>query len=324
MKKLHLTIFVMIFGISCWAVQAPYKKVVVFANELKSLEKDIDKLEATLGKKNQKYIELVEKRKFLEMKSREIKLEVLERAQSLKGEISRIKKLLAKNLVQSLNKNEESADMLARIVLRKHLEKKLKKYQQNLGAIEQLQEKSKFLEEKINEYYGIETSLLALIEELEQRKIEELSDYREKRLQFKKLKKLSRSRRKKTSKKVATLNVRSFGIPLEKYVSVKKRRKGVDITFKGRQPLKASKDGKVSYLGNLSTFGNVLMLDHGNETRSVIFGHFKSHVKKGEPVKAGQIIGQTKSNGTKLNSINFGIWYKNKAQNTSKLFAKRI
>jgi septal ring factor EnvC (AmiA/AmiB activator) len=66
------------------------------------------------------------------------------------------------------------------------------------------------------------------------------------------------------------------------------------------------------------------MLDHGNETRSVIFGPFTTKVAKGDKVKKGQMIGQTPRNGTKLNVINFGIWYKNKAQDTAKLFAKRI
>jgi septal ring factor EnvC (AmiA/AmiB activator) len=326
LKKTFL-ISLIVFSSLVWGRPAPFKKITEFQSELKTLEKDINKLDHTLGKKNKRYIELIEKRKFLELKTRELNLEILERARFLKNEIKGIKKLLAKNLIQSLNEKEDSADMLARIVLRKHLKKKLSNYQQNLDSVEDLQKKTKFLEEKIEEYYGIETSLLALIEELERKKLEELTDYREKRRKFKQLnkkfKKLKSNKRKITKTK-SFLNIKDFIFPVENYSKVKKHRKGINISLKGNKPIKATRDGKVIYIGDLSTFGHVLMLDHGNETRSVIFGPFTTKVAKGDKVKKGQMIGQTPRNGTKLNVINFGIWYKNKAQDTAKLFAKRI
>lgn len=323
-----LLIFTLLFNATVFARPAPFKKISAFKSELKILEKDINQLDNTLGKKNKKYIELIEKRKFLELKTRELNLEILERARFLKNEIKSIKKLLAKNIIQSLNEKEDSENMLARIILRKHLSNKLKKYQSSLASIEDLQKKVEFLDEKIDEYYGIETSLLAIIEELERKKLEELTDFREKSRKFKQLnekfKKYKSQRRKISRNKKSILDVSDYIFPFENYVKVKKHRKGLNFSLKGTKQIKATRDGKVSYVGNLSTFGNVLMLDHGNETRSVIFGPFKANVAKGDKVVKGQSIGQTQGNGTKLNVINFGIWYKNKAQDTSKLFAKRI
>lgn len=319
LKKYSL-FFLFFISLSLQGRPAPVSNLKNYKTELKKLETGIHNLESTLGKKNKRYIDLIEKRKFLEGKTTELQLEILERARSLKDEISKIKKTLARNVVHGLNKKGDSSSMLAAIVLKKHLEKKLRHYQSELNAIEDLQEKTQLIEKKIEEYYAIETSLLALISDLEQRKIEEVTEYRAKELQYKSL----NLKKKKLRPKKSRFNSAGFRSPLDRYRRLVKARKGVDLRFKGELPLKATKAGVVRYVGNLSTFGNVVMINHGNDTHSTLTGPFKSYVKKGDKVVAGQIIGQTESNGTKLNSITFGIWYKNRAQNTSKIFKKRI
>lgn len=79
---------------------------------------------------------------------------------------------------------------------------------------------------------------------------------------------------------------------LKRYI----QHEGVD--FKAAYvPLKASKDGVVTYVGYMSGYGKIIKINHGNgfETRSAHLD--KIYVKEGEKVKVGQIIGKTGMSG---------------------------
>ncbi len=73
--------------------------------------------------------------------------------------------------------------------------------------------------------------------------------------------------------------------------------KGLDIAAKTGTIIKAVANGKVSYSGQMSGYGNIVIIDHGNEIQTY-YGHCsKLYVKVGSQVKAGQTIAAVGSTG---------------------------
>ena len=128
----------------------------------------------------------------------------------------------------------------------------------------------------------------------------------------------------KKSKNIKPLavNVR-FKSPLESFLKIEYNQKGVTFKYKGKLPLKAAASGKIVYKGVLSNFGNVLMIDHGKQTRTIILGKFSSNSKKGSVVKKGQILGYTRGSRLKEEKLYFEVRKKNKVQNTFQLIERK-
>jgi len=72
---------------------------------------------------------------------------------------------------------------------------------------------------------------------------------------------------------------------------------GLDIATKAGTPIKAVADGKVSFAGEKSGYGNLIILDHGNGI-TTYYGHCsKLYVKSGTTVSAGDVIAAVGSTG---------------------------
>jgi len=73
---------------------------------------------------------------------------------------------------------------------------------------------------------------------------------------------------------------------------------GIDIAAKAGDPVKAAADGKVIYSGGeIKSYGNMVILKHAG-AYSTIYAQNKSNaVKKGQAVKAGEIIAYVGSSG---------------------------
>ena len=89
--------------------------------------------------------------------------------------------------------------------------------------------------------------------------------------------------------------------------------------FRKSQPVYTTKPGKVIYSGTLSTFGNVVVIDHGKEMRSVILGDFKVDVKKGAKVQIGQVLGYARLRSGEEGKVYFEVRKKNKVYKTINL-----
>jgi murein DD-endopeptidase MepM/ murein hydrolase activator NlpD len=75
--------------------------------------------------------------------------------------------------------------------------------------------------------------------------------------------------------------------------------KGVDYAAPTGTPIKAAGDGKVSFQGTKSGYGNVVILDHGSGI-TTLYGHMSRFVKgtrNGRRVQQGNIIGYVGSTG---------------------------
>lgn len=75
--------------------------------------------------------------------------------------------------------------------------------------------------------------------------------------------------------------------------------KGVDYAAKTGTPIKATADGKISFIGRKGGYGNTIILEHPNNI-TTLYAHmhkFSNKLKKGARVKQGDIIGQVGSTG---------------------------
>jgi len=75
--------------------------------------------------------------------------------------------------------------------------------------------------------------------------------------------------------------------------------KGVDYAAPTGTPIKASGDGRITFIGKKGGYGNVVILNHG-AGYSTVYGHmvrFASKLKRGSRVQQGQVIGYVGQTG---------------------------
>ncbi len=73
--------------------------------------------------------------------------------------------------------------------------------------------------------------------------------------------------------------------------------RGLDISAGRGTPVYAPASGRVFYAGNGGEYGNIVILDHGHELRS-LYGHLQeTRVKPGDRVEPGQLIALTGNTG---------------------------
>ena len=106
-----------------------------------------------------------------------------------------------------------------------------------------------------------------------------------------------------------------FPNPVDNFISLTPSEKGVTFKYDSIQPIKAPAPGKVMYSGDLASYGQVVLIDHGNDLRTVFLGKMNIKVKKNDTVRAQDIIGYTHKDSTPQ-SLYFEVRKKNTAQNT--------
>ncbi|HLT22038.1 MAG TPA: peptidoglycan DD-metalloendopeptidase family protein [Bacteriovoracaceae bacterium] len=108
---------------------------------------------------------------------------------------------------------------------------------------------------------------------------------------------------------------RIFNKPIDQFIAITPSAKGVTFKYDSIQPVKAVADGKVMHAGDLASYGQVILIDHGNDLRTVFLGKMNIRVKKNDSVKVNDILGYTYKDSTPQN-LYFEVRKKNTAQNT--------
>lgn len=295
------------------------EKIQVVERQLIRLNGDIDDLEKKLQDKNRKLLKNIEEKKKIEEKLSQVK-EVLDKnKETLTFQISEVKKYFQIAVLGEVDEQDLPSSLIGKKLLTKVLEDKIRNLKEIKFKVGELQVELIDLQNKYNQFVQTENDLSQLLVDLESRKKKLAENYYE--VQEKKDKlttNLNKIRTKMNFKKSVLKNDSSegFSTPLEDYFDVSFKNKGLTFKFKGLNQVFASKDGQVVYSGSLSTYGNVLMIDHGNNTRSVILGDIEISVKKGDKVKKGSIIGHTKNDTSKAGNLYFEVRNKDLVQNT--------
>jgi murein DD-endopeptidase MepM/ murein hydrolase activator NlpD len=88
-----------------------------------------------------------------------------------------------------------------------------------------------------------------------------------------------------------------FGLRPSPWTSEPEFHRGLDISAGRGTPVYAPADGTVFFAGNGGEYGNIVILDHGRDLRS-LYGHLQeARVRHGERVSRGQLIALTGNTG---------------------------
>lgn len=329
---------------------------------IQSMTKEVANVEMNLGLQNKKYLKLADERaKIEEMLSLARKNADLDN-ESLKKNYNETKALLMGVLLNKLEKTESSADILSRKILVENLQRRLVDLDGMMKTNKAVQDDVERLYQRLEDSMRTEKELLAIMQELEQKKKElreSLEAENQKKLaaqsQFddsknkmamerESLKKAALREKLTPVQETEEISIPSqpalqatagapalpggdFLPPIVQALGIDYQKKGVTFNFQGKNEVHAPKAGRVVYTGSLANYGNVLMIDHGNDTRTVLLGQFDYSVKNGDAIQASQIVGYTNprsTNGLGDGKIYFEVRKNNLAQNTYLLLDKRM
>ena len=281
-----------------------------------NLKKEITALEKQLGDSNKRYVTILEKRKSIEHTIKKQQADLKKNLDDIEKNSLHIKKLVQSLVIRSMGSGEKSwGEILSKDLIEKSLRKKWKRLEENRRKNKYLTRQTAVLNQKYKEYLDIEEGILNLIKDWEYYKGEKTQDYAG---QSKKLQHIKKQYKSSKRRPVGNL----FDNPVERYIDIKHGKKGVTYYTIGYQKIRNARPGKIVYSNKLSTFGNVLMVDHGDNIRSIFLGQFTPKFKKGATVKAGDVLGYTNGLKKRQAKVYFEIRKKNKAQNTIRFINK--
>lgn len=292
------------------------REVTQMSARLSSLEKEIaDKTD--LHKSNVEQISKFESDIAL------YKEELLKLQRKLKVTEQENKQIVTNYLLESESEESPLWQKKIHLELLKQAQEKLKFEQEELQSFA---DKVASFEIKLDQLKKEEESLEGLILDLEQTKQDVFNKYQlasqkkeelEKKVKQDQVKvKLSAIKKNLNPSPAPLRNAeRVFKQPIEQFISLTPSPKGVTFKYDSIQPVKAVADGKVMYAGDLAAYGQVLLIDHGNDLRTVFLGKMNIRVKKNDSVRTDDILGYTYKDTTPQN-LYFEVRKKNTAQNT--------
>lgn len=325
MRKVSAALFIALFSAQAIsAVPSMPRDLTKYREEVLVLGAKLNTIEKEIGSKNNLYLSSIETIKQFE---HDLKM-YQERLDKLKDEQHRAEIENQKILMSYLT--QESDDTIEEWQKKAHLQliqTSQNKWKQKGEEIISFQAKIDEFTAKLSEMKKNEVELQAVIGELENRKKSTMEVYLskvekrnalEEKYQERKLQTKITSVKKEFSSvsPVTTKAERVFARPLEDFLSYQSSPKGVTFKYKAVQPVKAVGSGKVVFSGDLASYGQVVMVDHGNDLRSVILGKMSVKVKKNDQVKDGEVLGYTQGQGSEPDHLYFEIRKKNTAQNT--------
>ncbi|MBC7539195.1 MAG: peptidoglycan DD-metalloendopeptidase family protein [Bacteriovorax sp.] len=338
------------------------KKLLGQNKMIQEMSREVGNVEMNLGVQNKKYLRLADERAKIEENLSSARKNADLDNQNLKKNFNETKMILMGVLLNKLEKAESSSDLLSRKILVENLQRRLQDLDGMLKTNKAVLDDVERLYLRLEDSMKTEKALLSMMSELEQRKKDlhaniesenikksdaqnhfddmknkmamereslHKSQLREKLLPVQITEEIKiPSQQAAGSNTASTLSVAGadFFPPISLYQGIDYQKKGVTFNFQGKNEVRAPKAGKVVYTGSLASYGNVLMIDHGNDTRTVLLGQFDYNVKNGDPIKADQLVGYTNprsQNGLGDGKIYFEVRKNNLAQNTYLLLDKK-
>jgi murein DD-endopeptidase MepM/ murein hydrolase activator NlpD len=328
------------------------RKLQEQTRDIQKLTKEVNNVEVTLGLNNKKYLKLAEDRAKIEESLSSARKNADLDSEGLKKSYSQTKSLLMGVLLNKLENTENSSDMLARKVMIERLQRKLADLDGLMKANKNLQNDVDDLYARLQESMNTEKELLSIMGELEERRRElrnslesqtKNSTAAQMKLDEEKNKLAMNQKaqqKQKERERIAPMQIteeikvpsqpvasgEGFRSPINSYQGMKYDKKGITFDFNGKNEVHAPKGGKVVHVGALANYGNVIMIDHGLDTRTVLFGQFDYSVKNGDVVRESQVVGFTNprsTSGLGGGSLYFEVRKNNLAQNTYLLLDKK-
>lgn len=337
-----LLILQMGFGLpSAWAAvnkeKKPGQDIQTIEKQLKQhsqmmgkIREQLQQYETALTTNNQQYLQVIEGRKNLEGKMDQLSLHLSESEKTLKQRMQRANDALNGVVLTAIEEQNDASTLLSRKMLGMALKRRLvelklalaenQNIQRELGELNtryaNLQQNEKQLAEVLGQLEADKRVVVQNYETVSKREDEIKTNYHKlKATQYRKKVQVA-------EKKTNDLGV-TFFPPIAEFSDLNyKKKKGVSFYFKKIQPVTAPGAGKIVFKGTVGSFGQILFIDHGNDVRSVILGHFAPKVEKEMMVNKGDVLGYTEQMGNKIGEIYYEVRQKNIALNTITLLDK--
>ncbi len=292
------------------------------STRINKLAAQIQDIDSKISFNNDSYVQRMKDLEKLEHKVENLKFDLKKSADYISEEYIDTKKAFNLYILESTDEEAEDS-LLSKNLYLDLLKKKmneLNKAQKNSKSfLKQIQN----YEQSISAKKAEEETLYKLIVDLENSKKSMSQKYislmEDKNRNQSKLNKLAAKRRAvkkvyKKKKKDGTLF--KVGLPLENFINASKSKEGITFKFSETTPIKAPRAGRIVYAGQLASYGNVLIIDHGQDVRSVLLGDIVAKVKKGDRVTNSQIIGYTVADLGNVKALYFEVRKKDVVQNT--------
>jgi septal ring factor EnvC (AmiA/AmiB activator) len=320
--SLILSLFISFNAIS--AIKRPGDELARYRTEVMEMGARLSTLEKEIGSKNNLYLSSLEQIKLFESDVRIYRDELKFKQKEVQQSQVENKKILQNYLLESENDTTEPWQRKVHLELLKQAQLKLKiKEAELLG----FQTKVAEFEEKLTVLHRNEEELGQVIKELETRKKTAMDTYLarvetkkkiESKVQTQKLEKRIAVVKKQLSEApiVASRPERLFHSPVADYLSFTASPKGVTFKYQAAQPVKAVGEGKIVFAGDLASYGQVVLIDHGRDLRTVLLGKMNIKVKKNDTVRDGDVLAYTLNDSKEAQNLYFEVRKKNTAQNT--------
>jgi septal ring factor EnvC (AmiA/AmiB activator) len=293
-------------------------------SQVMELGAKLSTLEKEIGSKNNLYLSSIQQIKQFE---NDIQLyrEHLKLVQSEVAEAQAENQSIMKSyLLESENESTQEWQRRVHLELFKQAQTKLKAKETELVSFES---KISQFDEKIATLKRNEEELLSVIRELEGRKKSAMEVYLARVHSKKKIERAVQSQKLQTRlseiKKdfsqapiVVSKPDRFFSRPVDDFMTYTASPKGVTFKYQAIQPIKAVGGGRVVFAGDLASYGQVVLIDHGNDLRTVLLGKMNIKVKKNDTVMGGDVLAYTQNDSKEPQNLYFEVRKKNTAQNT--------
>lgn len=301
------------------------------SHKLNVLAAQIKDIDGKIGKKNDDYLEKIRSIEQFDKKIVSMKTELNESAGEISANYQKTKSAFELFLLEKTDSDHDDS-LQERMIYFELLQKKIASLDSAQTESNKLLKDINLYEIQLSEMKRNEEFIYKFIVDLENSKKELSQNYmtllesqNDSQKEFDTLRAKRRVLKKKTVKaKGKKTNGPDFymSLPLKSFSHASKSKKGITFKFNETLPITAPRDGKIAYSGELASYGNVIIIDHGREVRSVFFGDINSKVKKGSMIKTGQILGYTDASYGEQKSLYYEIRKKNKVQNTYSWFSK--
>ena len=319
---LTLSLFISMSGYA--AIRKPGDELAKYRTEVMEMGARLSTLEKEIGSKNNLYLSSLEQIKQFESDIKLYRDELKVKQVELKQAQAENKKILQNYLLESENDTTEPWQRKVHLELLKQAQNKLKTKETELNGY---QTKVAEFDEKLAVLHQNEEELGSVIKELETRKKTAMETYLAKVETKKKIE--TKVQTQKLEKRIAVVKKelsdapiiakrpdRYFGKPVDDFLSYTASPKGVTFKYQATQPVKAVGEGKIVFAGDLAAYGQVVLIDHGNELRTVLLGKMNIKVKKNDTVRDGDILAYTVNDTKEAQNLYFEVRKKNTAQNT--------
>lgn len=290
-----------------------------------NIKAKIGELESQLGENNNQYVQVIRIRRSIETDIFHMKEQLEDNLKKLKMSIQESRSIVNGVILSRLEQQNSAAAIYTERIVLERLQYKINELETSYREQEALKNEISQLEQRYYEYSSIESDLAELVIALEQQRDVVTGEYiglnRQKKEmggEYERLKtKVFLSDNQEVIHARNLVGGISFAGPLRHFSALEHQDRGVTFRFEGAKEILNTAEGRVAYIGTLSTYGNVLMVDHGNDTRSVFLGDFHSQVEVGQTVAKGDIIARASSdNNRRSNELYFEVRKSNIVQNT--------